>query len=156
MISSFPEFDGRKFRSIAKGEVDFADEPATEEEADVVPEKQELLNRIGEVLGDAVSEVRASRRLTESASCLVLGEQEMALHMRHMLEQAGQKLPAARPVLEVNLEHPLVKRLEGDEPESVFSDLAHILFGQAVLSEGGQLEDPAGFVQRLNRIMLTA
>ena len=156
MMGYFAEFDGRKFRSIAKGEVDFADEPATEEEADAVPEKQELLNRIGEVLGDAVSEVRASRRLTESASCLVLGEQEMALHMRHMLEQAGQKLPAARPVLEVNLEHPLVKRLEGDEPESVFSDLAHILFGQAVLSEGGQLEDPAGFVQRLNRIMLTA
>jgi molecular chaperone HtpG len=84
----------------------------------------------------------------------VLGEQEIALHMRHMLEQAGQTLPDARPALEVNLDHPLVQRLEGGANEQEFDDLAHILHGQAVLSEGGQLEDPAGFVQRLNRVML--
>jgi molecular chaperone HtpG len=154
MMGYFTEFEGHKFRSIAKGEVEFADETAASEESETA--RQDLLTRIGEVLGDAVSGVRASQRLTESASCLVLGEQDLALHMRHMLEQAGQELPDSKPVLEVNLEHPLVERLAGDEAEDMFPDLAHILYGQAVLSEGGQLDDPAGFVQRLNRVMLSA
>jgi molecular chaperone HtpG len=153
MMGYFTGFEGKPFRSIAKGEVDF-DDAAEADSAAAPQEHEELLQRIAAALGETVSEVRASRRLTESASCLVLGEQEIALHMRHMLEQAGQTLPDARPALEVNLDHPLVQRLEGGANEQEFDDLAHILHGQAVLSEGGQLEDPAGFVQRLNRVML--
>jgi molecular chaperone HtpG len=101
-----------------------------------------------------VKEVRASQRLTESASCLVLSEQEMAMHMRRMLEQAGQAMPDSKPILEINLDHALVKQLGTVDSDEDFSDWASLLFEQAVLAEGGHLEDPAGFVQRVNRLML--
>ena len=106
------------------------------------------------MLGDEVSDVRASRRLTDSAACLVLGEHEMALHLRQMLAQAGQELPETNPALEVNLQHPLLQRLAGLEPGDGFEDLARLVHEQAILSEGGQLDDPAAFVQRLNRLVL--
>jgi molecular chaperone HtpG len=154
MMGYFTEFEGHDFRSVAKGEVDFAaDSDAEQEAVESTEEQKDLLERIGKELGEEVAEVRASQRLTDSASCLVIGEHELALHMRHMLEQAGQKLPASRPALEINLEHPLIARMPEADAEA-FSDLAHILYDQAVLAEGGQLEDPAGFVQRLNRAML--
>jgi molecular chaperone HtpG len=153
MMGYLTEFEGKQFRSIAKGQVEFADEPA-EQEGEPDPQRADLFKRMAETLGEAVSEVRASQRLTESAACLVLGEQELALHMRHMLEQAGQKLPETRPALEVNPDHPLVKRLEAGADGAEFADLTHILHAQAVLAEGGQLEDPVDFVQRLNRVML--
>ncbi|WP_291026719.1 molecular chaperone HtpG [Hydrogenophaga sp.] len=156
MMGYFTEYEGRRFRSIAKGEVGF--EPAQAEPGgeDAQPARPQLLERIAEVLGEAVAEVRASQRLTESASCLVLGEQELALHMRQLLQQAGQAVPDAAPVLEVNLGHPLLKRLETEASDQAFTDLAHILHQQAVLAEGGQLDDPAAFVQRLNRVMAGA
>jgi len=112
-----------------------------------------LLKRLAEALKDEVKEVRASRRLTESASCLVLSEQELALHMRRMLEQAGQTLPDSKPVLEVNLEHPLLQRAAATAADEDFKDWATLLYEQAVLAEGGQLEDPASFVQRMNRLL---
>jgi molecular chaperone HtpG len=155
MMGYFSEFDGHDFRSVAKGEVTLDSASTDESGEESEPERQALLDRIGEVLGDDVAEVRASKRLTESASCLVMGENEMALHMRHLLEQAGQELPDSRPSLEVNLDHPLLSRLDSAEEDS-FDDLAWILYEQAVLAEGGQLEDPAGFVQRLNRVMLAS
>ncbi|NNK98473.1 MAG: molecular chaperone HtpG, partial [Xanthomonadales bacterium] len=111
---------------------------------------------LSEALSDEVSEVRASQRLTDSASCLVLSEQELAMHMRRMLEQAGQKMPDSKPVLEVNLDHQLLKQVATIDSEDQFKDWAELLFEQAVLAEGGQLEDPAGFVQRVNRLMLNA
>lgn len=154
MMGYFTEFDGHAFRSVAKGDVDLGSEE-DKQDAESQPEQEELLDRIRHVLGEEVAEVRASRRLTDSASCLVIGEHEMALHMRHLLEQAGQELPESRPSLEVNLEHPLLARMEQAEDAS-FDDLAHILYEQAVLAEGGQLDDPSGFVQRLNRVMLQA
>ena len=154
MMGYFTEFDGHAFRSVAKGDVDLGSEE-DKQDAESQPEQEELLDRIRYVLGEEVAEVRASRRLTDSASCLVIGEHEMALHMRHLLEQAGQELPDSRPSLEVNLEHPLLARMEQAEDAS-FDDLAHILYEQAVLAEGGQLDDPSGFVQRLNRVMLQA
>ncbi len=119
-------------------------------------EQPELLKRMQAVLADEVQEVRVSKRLTDSASCLVLNEHEMALHLRRMLEQAGQELPDSKPVLEVNLEHPLVQRLGETDAEADFEDWTHIIFEQAVLAEGGQLEDPAAFVSRLNRLILAA
>lgn len=153
MMGYFTEFEGHTFRSVAKGEVGFDDTQEEGKEVESSPEQQDLLKRISGVLGEEVAEVRASQRLTDSASCLVMGEHDLALHMRHMLEQAGQQLPDSRPVLEVNLDHPMLARVASAE-EGRFNDLAHILYEQAVLAEGGQLDDPAGFVQRLNRIML--
>lgn len=154
MMGYLTEFDGKPFRSVAKGEVRFDEVDSSGDEHADGADHADLLARIGNVLGDAVAEVRVSARLTESASCLVTGEHELALHMRHMLEQAGQELPDSRPTLEVNPDHALVRRMEGDVPDGEFADLAHILHGQAVLAEGGQLDDPAAFVSRLNRIML--
>jgi len=157
VMGYFTEFDGKKLRSIAKGDVDLenTDEKDKEkEEKDV--DKDPLLKRLSEALGDEVAEVRASQRLTDSASCLVLGEQEMAMHMRRMLEQAGQALPDSKPVLEVNLDHQLLKQVAAIEPDDAFKDWAELLYEQAVLAEGGQLEDPAGFVQRVNRLMLAS
>ena len=153
----FNEFDGKKMRSIAKGDVDLgSDEEKKENEAKNDEDKDPILKRLSESLTNEVSEVRASQRLTESASCLVLSEQELAMHMRRMLEQAGQTLPDSKPVLEVNLDHQLLKQVSAVESDEEFKDWAELLFAQAVLSEGGQLEDPAGFVQRVNRLMLNA
>jgi len=154
VMGYFTEFDGKKLRSIAKGDVDLgsADEKKDDaEEKDA--EKDPLLQRLSDALSDEVSEVRASQRLTESASCLVLSEQELAMHMRRMLEQAGQALPDSKPVLEVNLDHQLLKQVSAIDSEETFKDWAELLFEQAVLAEGGHLEDPAGFVQRVNRLM---
>jgi len=157
VMGYFHEFDGKKLRSIAKGDVDLGAE--TDDKADQAQEdgqKEPLLKRLAEALKDEVKEVRASRRLTESASCLVLSEQELALHMRRMLEQAGQTLPDSKPVLEVNLEHPLLQRAAATAADEDFKDWATLLYEQAVLAEGGQLEDPASFVQRMNRLLFKA
>jgi molecular chaperone HtpG len=151
----FTEFDGKKMRSIAKGDVDLgSDSDKKEDEEQKDEDKDPLLKRLSEALSDEVKEVRASQRLTESASCLVLSEQELAMHMRRMLEQAGQAMPDSKPVLEVNLDHQLLKQVSAIDSEEEFKDWAELLFEQAVLAEGGQLEDPAGFVQRVNRLML--
>jgi len=151
----FTEFDGKKMRSIAKGDVDLeSDKDKQEDEQQKDEDKDPLLKRLSEALSEEVKEVRASQRLTESASCLVLSEQELAMHMRRMLEQAGQAMPDSKPVLEVNLDHQLLKQVSGVESDEDFKDWAELLFEQAVLAEGGQLEDPAGFVQRVNRLML--
>lgn len=153
----FNEFDGKKMRSIAKGDVDLgSDSDKKEDEEKKDTDKDPLLKRLSEALAEEVSEVRASQRLTESASCLVLSEHELAMHMRRMLEQAGQALPDSKPVLEVNLDHQLLKQVSAIEPEEEFKEWATLLFEQAVLAEGGQLEDPASFVQRVNRLMFKA
>ena len=149
MMGYFPEFDGKPLKSVAKGDLDLGDQPADEDDS----EKPEILERMKEVLGETVEDVRASRRLTDSASCLVLGEHDMALHLKRMLEQAGQPVPESSPVLEVNLDHPLLQRL-GDAGEGDFEDWTRIIHEQAVLAEGGQLDDPAAFVARVNRLIL--
>ena len=157
VMGYFNEFDGKKMRSIAKGDVDLGSEEEKKEDKEQEgAEKNPLLKRLSDALADEVTEVRASKRLTESASCLVLSEQELAMHMRRMLEQAGQAMPDSKPVLEVNLDHQLLKQVSGVESDEAFKDWAELLFEQAVLAEGGQLEDPAGFVQRVNRLMLNA
>ena len=98
--------------------------------------------------------MRSSQRLTDTASCLVLGDQEMALHLQKLLEQAGQDVPDSRPVLELNSADPLVEKLAGEQDEQAFGDLSLVLFEQALLSEGASLEDPAGFVRRVNSLLL--
>jgi molecular chaperone HtpG len=160
MMAYFTDFEGKPFKSVAKGDIDLSKFGAAgkqgEEEADK-PEAaaldQDLLDKIKASLGERVAEVRSSKRLTDSASCLVLGEQEMALHLQRMLEQAGQALPASKPILELNPGHPLVEKL-GSEDGQRFDDLALVLFEQALLSEGAVLEDPADFVRRVNALLL--
>jgi molecular chaperone HtpG len=160
MMAYFTEFDGTSFKSVAKGDIDLgaigkdeAKEDDAGESANADTLDEDLLKKVTEALGDKVSEVRSSQRLTDSASCLVLGDQEMALHLQRLLEQAGQDLPDSRPVLELNPEHPLVDRLKVEEDEQQFSDLSLVLFEQALLSEGATLADPAGFVRRVNALM---
>ena len=106
-----------------------------------------------EVLGERVKEVRVSRRLTDSPSCLVTDEQDMAVHLQRLLKQAGQQVPESRPILEINPDHALVSRLKDETGDGRFADWSHILFDQALLSEGGQLEDPVSFVNRLNDLL---
>jgi len=161
MMAYFTEFDGKPFKSVAKGDINLASigkEEAKDEEAEEAKDESaldaDLLKKIGESLGDHVSEVRSSQRLTDSASCLVLGDQEMALHLQRLLEQAGQDVPDSRPVLELNPTHPLVEKLAGEEDQQAFGDLSLVLFEQALLSEGASLEDPAGFVRRVNSLLL--
>jgi molecular chaperone HtpG len=161
MMAYFTEFDGKPFKSVAKGDIDLgavrkADEEAdnAEEQAEPTALEDDLLARVKDSLEDRVSEVRSSQRLTESASCLVLGDQELALHLQRLLEQAGQDVPESRPVLELNPAHPLVEKLAAESDESRFANLSLVLYEQALLSEGAALEDPAGFVRRVNALLL--
>jgi molecular chaperone HtpG len=163
MMAYFNEFDGTPFKSVAKGDIELgavkSSDDAEKEEGDKTEDAADaldstLLEKIHESLGEQVSEVRSSQRLTESASCLVLGEQEMALHLQRLLEQAGQPVPDSRPVLELNASHPLVEMLQSEEDDERFNDLAQVLFEQALLSEGGSLTDPAGYVSRVNALLL--
>ena len=157
LVSHLTEFDGKPLVSVAKGELDLG-ELQNEEEAkaakEAASEHKKLLERIKEVLGDQVKEVRVSHRLTDSPSCLVLETHEMAVHLQKVLKQAGHDIPDSKPILEVNPDHPLVARLENEAEADRFADWARLLFEQAMLAEGGQLEDPVAFVKRLNSMLV--
>ena len=156
LVSHLHEYDGKPLASVAKGELDL-DQLADEEEKaaakEIEGEFADTVKRMQEALGERVKEVRISQRLTDSPSCLVMGEHDMAVHMQQMLKQAGHEVPAAQPVLEINPTHPLVSRLQDETDDARFGRWSHILLDQAMLSEGGQLEDPAGFVNRLNELL---
>ena len=165
MMAYFTDFDGTPFKSVAKGDIELGDlESKTDADSgkdgdETKPDAENSLDsaiveKIKESLGDRVSDVRTSHRLTESASCLVLGEQEMALHLQRLLEQAGQSIPDSRPVLELNPDHPLVDMLQSETDSTGFDDLALVLYEQALLSEGGSLSDPAAYVRRVNSLLL--
>lgn len=158
MISHLQEFEGKSLVSIAKGDLDLGtleDEQEKEQVEKASGEYKEVLERMQKALGDKVKEVRMSHRLTSSPSCLVLEEQDMAMHMQKILQQAGHSVPVSKPVLEINPGHALVQRLKEEGDEQRFADWSHVLFEQAMLSGGGQLEDPASFVRRLNDLLLT-
>ncbi|HFD79264.1 MAG TPA: molecular chaperone HtpG [Gammaproteobacteria bacterium] len=157
LVSHLTEFDGKPLVSVAKGELDLgelSDEQEKKEAEKVESEFKDLAGRIKEALGEDVSEVRISHRLTDSPACLVLGEHEMAVHLQRIMKQAGHELPESRPVLEINPQHPLVAHLQDEKDEQKFNDWSRLLFEQAMLSEGGQLEDPASFVRRMNRMLV--
>jgi molecular chaperone HtpG len=130
------------------------DEAEKKEQEKEAGEFKELADKIAGALGERVKEVRVTLRLTESPACLVADEHDMTANLQRMLKAAGQKVPVSKPILEINTRHPLVLRLRDEAVEQRFSDLAQILFDQSLLAEGGQLEDPAGFVKRLNQLML--
>ncbi len=149
------EYDGKKLQSVAKGELDLGNDEASEKE---LKEKEEsskdLVARLKSALGDKVEDVRVTNRLTDSPACIVLSEQDMAMHMQRILKEAGHDLPSSKPVLEINPDHPIVQKLDAEKSEELFSDWSDILFDQAMLAEGGQLEDPAGFVSKLNAMLI--
>jgi len=157
LVSHLTEFDGKALVSVAKGELDLGklgdqeDEKAAEK---IEGEHKDFLKRIKETLEDDVQDVRISHRLTDSPSCLVLGEQDMPVHMQQLMKQAGHNVPVSKPVLEVNPEHPLVDHMKQEQDKERFSNWSHLLFEEALLSEGGQLEDPAVFVKRMNSILV--
>jgi molecular chaperone HtpG len=153
MLSHVYEIDGKPLQSVAKGAVDLGKLEDDEDKAKAKEQSEALkplLDRLKTALGDRVKDVRVTTRLVESPACLVVEEGDMSQHLARMLQQAGQKAPAAKPILEVNAEHALVKKLESSER---FDDLAHILFDQALLAEGGQLEDPAAYVRRVTALL---
>lgn len=157
MVSSLMEYDGKQFQDVAKGALDLGELDSEEEkkqQEEVSKELEGLLERSKKVLADRVEEVRLTHRLTDSPACLVVGEHDLGLQMRRIMEAAGQKVPDSKPSLELNPDHPLVKKLDQEQDEDRFADLAQILFDQAQLAEGGQLEDPGSYVQRLNKLLL--
>ncbi len=158
MISHLSEFDGKKLQSVAKGSLDLGaledkeEKEQLEREADA---HKDFIDRMRKALGDRIKDVRVSHRLTDSPSCLVVEEDDMALSLQKVLKQAGHDVPAVQPILEINPQHPLVVRLEQAGDEERFADWSSLLLEQATLAEGGQLEDPAAFVARLNQLLLT-
>ncbi|MDA8389244.1 MAG: molecular chaperone HtpG [Gammaproteobacteria bacterium] len=157
VMTHLTEFDGKPLRSVAKGDLDLkgvgneAGEAVTPPEA---PEMKELTARMARALGERVKEVRVSTRLTDSPACLVAGEHDLGMHLERLLKAAGQKAPGTKPILEVNPHHPLIRRLAAEAEGRRFEDWSQLLFDQALLAEGGTLEDGAGYVRRLNELLL--
>ncbi|MCB5205643.1 molecular chaperone HtpG [Methylovorus mays] len=156
MLSSLTEFDGKALQSVAKGDLDLGnleDEAEKEQQKKVEEEARDLIERVKTTLGERVKEVRVTHRLTDSPACLVAGENDLSGNLERLLKAAGQKTPDSKPILEVNPEHKLVAKLKTESDEGRFADLANLLFDQALLAEGGQLEDPASFVRRMNSLI---
>ncbi|MBT9527837.1 MAG: molecular chaperone HtpG [Rhizobacter sp.] len=153
MLSHVYEFDGKPLQSVAKGSVDLGalqDEAEKKQAEETATAFKPVLDRLKEALKDRAKDVRVTTRLVDSPACLVVDEGDISGHLARMLKQAGQTAPKSLPTLEVNAEHALVKRLDGS---AQFDELAHILFDQAVLAEGGHLEDPAAYVKRVNALL---
>ncbi len=157
MLGYLSDFDGKHLQSISKGTLDLgklADEEEKKEQEKLESEHKDLTKRFKEALGDQVQDVRITTRLTDSPCCLVLGAYDMGLQMREIMKAAGQAVPASKPSLEINLQHPLIERLKEEAQDDRFQSLAAILFDQASLAEGGQLDDPAAYVKRINTLLL--
>jgi molecular chaperone HtpG len=153
VVTHLHEYQGKSLESVARASKDVESQIETPEKARLEGEFADVLKRVQETLGERIEAVRLSSRLTESPSCLVASEQGMSRRLEEILKRAGENVPVSRPILELNGGHPLVDKLKTASDES-FADLAELLFGQAVLAEGGQLDDPAGFVKRLNALVL--
>jgi len=156
LVSHLTEFDEKPLQSVARGDLDlgkFGDEEEEKAREEASEEFKDVIERVKHSLGDKISEARMSQRLTDSPSCLVLNEQDMSAQMQQILEAAGQYAPKAQPVLELNSEHKLVSKLKDIKEDENFNDWVSLLFEQAQLAAGNQLEDPAGFVMRVNRLL---
>jgi molecular chaperone HtpG len=157
LMNMLGEFDGKSFQDVTKGELDLGDvEDEAEKEAQEASAKahEGLVEKVKKALGEQVSDVRVTHRLTESPAVLALAQDDMGAQLRQLMEAAGQALPESKPVFELNPEHPLVKKLDSDLTQERFDDLATILFEQARLADGGQLPDPSDYVRRMNKLLL--
>jgi molecular chaperone HtpG len=153
MIGCLSEYEGKKLKSVAKGEVPL-DEADKKKQEEATKEAEPLLKKLKDLLGDRVGEVKVSARLTDSPSCLALSDYEMAPHLARLLREAGHDMPENKPTLEINPQHALLKRVEAETDEAKAKDLATLLLEQAEIAAGAQLPDPSAFVQRLNRVLL--
>jgi molecular chaperone HtpG len=157
LMSNLHEFDGKPLKSVAKGGLDLG---ALEDEAEKTAQKEAeesmkpLVERIKTTLGERVKDIRVTHRLTDSPACLVTGEGDMSANLERLLKAAGQAAPTVKPTLEINPSHALVTRLNSESDDARFADWANLLFEQALLAEGGQLDDPASFVRRLNGLLV--
>ncbi|MFP5349221.1 MAG: molecular chaperone HtpG [Gammaproteobacteria bacterium] len=159
VMSHLTEFAGKALAAVTKGDLDLgklADEPEKQKQSEAQNAHQELVARIKKALGDRVKDVRPSHRLVDSPACLVVDEHDISANLKRLLKAAGQSYPESRPILEINPEHPLVKRLREESDDKRVENWSALLLDQAILSEGGQLEDPAAFVRRLNDVLLVA
>lgn len=157
MMSQIFNYNEKAFQDVAKGELDLnetASEEEKKEQEEVAKEMEGLVERLKSSLSEQVSEVRITNRLTDSPACLVLGAHDMGLQMRQIMEAAGQAVPDTKPAFEINPEHPLIQKLDQESDEDRFSNLALVLFDQAGLAAGAQLDDPASYVARLNKLLL--
>ena len=157
VVSSLTEFDGRPLQSVARGDLDLSKlgGEAAKQAAARAEDDRPFLERVQAALRERASAVRTTDRLTDSPACLVSDQHGLSTNLERILKAAGQEVPDSRPILEINTAHPLVKRLQAESDDTRFADWSHILFDQATLAEGGQLDDPASFVKRLNDLMLT-
>lgn len=157
MMGYLNEYDGKQFQDVARGDLDLG-EVETEEDKkhkeEAAEEHKDLLERIKKALDDRVQEVRVTNRLTDSPACLVVGDFDMGAQMKKIMEAAGQKVPDSKPIFEINVDHPLVQRLESEKGEERFNELSAVLLDQATLASGEQLDDPGAYVARLNRLLL--
>lgn len=156
-LSYLSEFEGKKLQSVAKGDVDFSSlgEPLDqEEEKKAQDEFDSVLKQMKEVLGGKVKEARLSHRLTASPSCIVADENDLGIHMQRMMQAAGQNFGAAQPIFEINPKHALIQRMKTEADDERFAEWTHLLFEQALLAEGGRLDNPVDFVQRMNKLLL--
>ncbi len=157
LTNSLTEFDGKQLQSVAKGDLDLGElEDEQEKQAKEETDKnfQDLVERVKTSLGDRVKDVRITHRLTDSPACLVADAHDMSANLERMLKAAGQEVGGSKPIFELNPEHPMVVRLKDEQDDARFEDWSSILFDQALLAEGGQLEDPASYVKRLNALLL--
>jgi molecular chaperone HtpG len=158
LMSSLFDYKEKKLESVTKGELDLGkleDEAEKKEQEKTTEEFKDILEKIKQTLGEQVKEVRVTHRLTNSPACLVKDEHDMSANLERILKQAGQNVPTSKPIFEINPDHPLVGKLKAEADGERFNDLALVLFDQAMLAEGGQLEDPGTFVKRLNELLLS-
>jgi len=154
LVEHAPEFEGKAFQDVARADLELP-EAGDDDNAEELDETHKpLLERLQSVLTDRVEAVRVSRRLRDSAACIVTGEQDLTPQVRRMLEAAGQAIPETKPVLEVNVGHALLKRLEGEADDDRFAELSNVVLDHAILADGGQLENPAAYLARVNRLIL--
>ncbi|HEX9810980.1 MAG TPA: molecular chaperone HtpG [Burkholderiales bacterium] len=159
VMSHLTEFEGKPIASVAKGGLDLGgleDKEAQKKQEEIESAHKDLVERVQQALGERVKAVRVTHRLTTSPACLVVDEHDLSVNMSRLLKAAGQSLPQTRPTLEINPAHAIVKRLNDEADAARFADWSQLLFDQALLSEGGQLEDPAAFVRRLNDLLIPA
>ena len=157
LMSNLPEVSGKKFQSIAKGDLDLGkleDESEKVAKKDIEEKSKTLVEKIAKSLGDKIKEVKVTHRLTDSPACLVVGENDISGNLERILKAAGQNTPDIKPVLEINPEHALIKKLSAEKDGKAFDEYSSVVFDQALISEGGQLEDPVGFVKRINELLV--
>ena len=156
-LAHYPQYEGKKFQSITKSDIDlskFTDSASKEEQEQLATDYQDLVQKMQKVLGGAVKEVRISKLLTDSPVCIVTAETDMSYNLQRIIVDLGQQAPAIKPILEINPKHALIAQLKNVTDETLFDEWTHLFYDQAVLAAGGKLDDTAGFVKRLNSLLI--